>query len=367
MSKKVLVVCTTDSMIWNFLVPHIKNLERKGFVVECACSETGRFSNDLKKDFGFIVHIVPFCRSPYSLKNINAFKQLYGLVKRNRYDIIFCHEPVGGVAGRIIGMLCHCHVIYMAHGFHFYKGARLSSIVYYCVERCLAHFTDALIVINNEDYLVAQSFRAKRVFKVNGIGVDITEFISHPQPDYLRKEFSLTENDKVLLSVGELIPRKNHITVIKAVREMKNEHVHYFIAGDGRLIDKLNDYVQRAGIGKQIHFLGYRTDINSLCNAADIFVLPSLQEGLSVALMEAMACGKPVVASKIRGNVDLIDSDGGYLVEPNDVKGFSNAIEKMIEDAEAIKSFGVHNKEKVKEFDLKIVEKQIENIFNSYK
>ena len=91
----------------------------------------------------------------------------------------------------------------------------------------------------------------------------------------------------------------------------------------------------------QVHLLGYRRDISKLCNSADIYVMPSLQEGLSVALMEAMSCGKPVIVSKIRGNVDLIDEGkGGYLVEAKDIDGYAKAIMDLVSNTLLLKSFG---------------------------
>lgn len=123
------------------------------------------------------------------------------------------------------------------------------------------------------------------------------------ETEYLREKYKLSKNDFILLTVGELIPRKNHATIIKAIAEMKNSRVHLFIAGEGELEKELKTLVEKEGMEEKIHFLGFCRNVNELCNSCDAFIFPSVHEGLSVALMEAMACGKPVIVSKIRGNV----------------------------------------------------------------
>lgn len=358
--KKILIVCTTDSMIWNFLIPHIQNMESKGYQVECACSITGDFFDLLKNKFGFKMHEVGFERSPFNLKNVSAFRHLNALVKKGGFDTLFCHEPVGGAMSRIVGHINHCKVIYMAHGFHFYKGAPSKMKLFYWVEKTLARWTDVLVTINQEDYMASLKFAAKQKVLTNGIGVDTTKFLYAPDATYIRKELGLYEDEVVLLSVGELIERKNHEVVIRALNSLKNPKVHYAIAGDGEIKDKLINLVKELNLEANVHFLGYRRDINKLCNSADVFVMPSLQEGLSVALMEAMSCGKPIVASRIRGNVDLIDEGkGGFLVEVKNPDAYSAAFKQLLDNRHLWAMMGKYNMNKVKQFDIKVVKKQI--------
>lgn len=364
-NNRILVVCTTDSMIWNFLVPHIKRLEAEGYVVECACSETGPFFEDLKSVHGLVMHRVDFKRSPYSLSNLAAFRQLKRIVRERGIHIIFCHEPVGGAMGRLVGHMTNCKVVYMAHGFHFYKGAPKQSRLYYYIEKFLARYTDILITINQEDYEASLTFKAGKKYLLPGIGIDTSRFVYQPEPGYIRSELHLGDGDIVLLSVGELIKRKNHETVIEAVAGLNDPRLHYVIAGDGELMDQLREKI-RALQASRVHLLGYRKDIGKLCNSADIFIMPSFQEGLSVALMEAMACGLPIIASEIRGNVDLLpDERYGILVKPTDVDGYRSAICQLLSDAGLRSRMGRQNMERVKLFDIKAVEDQLLEIIKS--
>lgn len=363
--KKVLVVCTTDSMITNFLIPHIDDLKARGHQVDCACSRTGQFMDKLVNNYHITTHEIDFHRSPFSFANVKALKDLKQLVKKEGYDVIFCHEPVGGAMGRIVGHFCGTKVVYMAHGFHFFKGAPKKNYLFYMVEKFLASWTDVLITINKEDYEASMAFACKNLYLLNGIGVDTNKFSYMPNKEYLRSVLGGAIYESIVcLSVGELIPRKNHIAVIKAIAKIKDKNIHYVVAGDGEIKEELSGLINALGVEDRVHLLGYRTDINELCNACDIYVLPSLQEGLSVALMEGMATGNAVVASKIRGNVDLIDEYGGIQVAPTDIDGYANAIVKLAEDPAQRRLFGEYNRQKVKEYDVGFVRRQLADVFD---
>ena len=360
-NNKVLVVCTTDSMITNFLIPHIQDLKNRGCQVDCACAQTGDFINIIRNN-GIQVHKVDFHRNPFSFGNVKAFRQLCRLIKTERYNVIFCHEPVGGAMGRIVGHMYNCKVIYMAHGFHFFKGAPKKNRLFYYVEKFLSRWTDVLVTINQEDYDASKQFSCKNLVILNGIGVDTTRFCYEPNRDYIKK--IVGDENVVLLSVGELIPRKNHEVVIKAIASLNDKSIHYLVAGEGELMSYLTNLATRLAICDQIHLLGYRTDINKLCNACDIYIMPSLQEGLSVALMEAMAAGNAIIASSIRGNTDLIDANGGILVSPCDIKEYAVAIRKLADSKELRKQMGIYNIKRVKDYDISFVRKQMTEVFD---
>ena len=363
-NKRVLIVCTTDSMIWNFLVPHITALKEKGFYVECACSKTGFFFDELILKYNITVNEICFKRTPYSLKNIAAYFALKKLIKQKGFDIVFCHEPVGGALGRMAGHKCGCKVIYMAHGFHFYKGAPKTRGLYYCVERHLSKYTDTLITINQEDYEASLKFKARNNVLLHGIGIDVSRFSNqHADAISFKDNLKIERDALIFLSVGELIPRKNHETVIKAMGEIKNKKILYLIAGQGRLYNRLSHLIETLGLQKQVRLLGFRKDIDALCSIADVFVLPSIHEGLSVALMEAMACNKPVICSKIRGNVDLVDEGKGGFCVSNKVANYVDAMNRFLDDKTLINQFGEYNGKKVKNYDITIVREELLKVF----
>ncbi|MDD6058868.1 MAG: glycosyltransferase family 4 protein [Ruminococcus sp.] len=311
---------------------------------------------------------VPISRSPFSLSNINAFKQLCRIVKDNNVEYIHCNTPVGGLLGRLVGKKCGVKkVIYQAHGFHFYKGAPIINwVVYYSIERIFARFTDAIVTMNGEDYANAQKFHLRnrgKVYNVHGVGINLSEYDGIQQyRERKRLELGLRDDDIVLISMGDLIPRKNYKIAIEAISKCKNPNVHYLICGKGEELDNLKQLAKDLGVQEQVYFLGYRTDIKELLAAADIFLFTTLQEGMPRSMMEAMAAGLPCIASKIRGNVDLIENGkGGFLCMPTDSDAFAQAIRLCTYDVR--KKFGRENLIAIQQYDIHVVEEEIRKIY----
>ena len=367
MNKRILIVCTTDSMIWNFLVPHIKALEEKGFYVECASSITGEFFKNLIEMHGIKMNEIPFVRSPYSIKNLYAYKELCKLIEEKNFGTIFCHEPVGGAMGRIAGHKNNCKVIYAAHGFHFYKGAPLRNwLLYYPVEKWLARYTDALITINREDYELAKRKMKLRnggkIYYVPGVGVDLGKFgRATIDKAAKRRALGIPEDAVLLLSVGELNDNKNHETVIRAITDM---NVYYIIAGQGDLKQYLENLIDTLNLNDRVKLLGFCSDVKDLYDIANIFVFSSFREGLSLSLMEAMASGLPCVASKIRGNTDLLENtEGGFLCDPHDASEFAEKINLLAANAELREKMGKTNRVTIQKFSTETVIKEMQNIY----
>lgn len=160
-------------------------------------------------------------------------------------------------------------------------------------------------------------------------------------------------------SVGELISRKDHMTVIKAFAEANLKNAYYIIAGIGTLKDQLQELIEDLGMTGKIKLLGYRLDVKELVKSCDVFLFSSKQEGLPVALMEAMACGLPCIASNIRGNVDLIvEKSGGYLFPSGNVHNLSKQIIKISNQSEKARNImGLYNQKNIASFDISNVRK----------
>lgn len=363
--KRALIIATLYDFVNSFERNDIKILQELGYEVTVA-SNLDNYKNEFDNLDINLIHI-PFRRSPFSLKNIVAYKELDKFLKREKIDLIHCHTPVGGVIGRIVGHKNKIkNIIYTAHGFHFFKGAPLINwLLFYPIEKYLSKYTDILITINQEDYKRAQTFYAKKVEYIPGVGLD-TEKIKNIVVDKKKKreELGLTEDNVVLLSVGELSKRKNHITPIKALAQIKdNKNIFYLIAGVGPLEDYLKEECKKLGIENQVKLLRFRKDIYELCKISDIFVFPSLQEGLPVALMEALCCNLPIICSNIRGNNDLIeDRKNGFLVE-NKVRKYIKKINFLINNTEFKKNLEKNNKKVIINIDMKEIIKKMKNIY----
>ena len=309
-------------------------------------------------------------RSIFNIKdNYIAYRNLCSLIDKQGIEAIHCNTPIGGMAGRFAGKKKHVKkIIYTAHGFHFYKGAPfLQNFVIKTAERIMARWTDCIITMNNEDYLAAQKFKMKKggkVFLVHGVGINLDSFVNPLNREGKRREFGLSSDDFVLVSAGDLIKRKNYRVAIEAIALTNSPKIHYLICGKGPELSALKKYAEKCHVIDRVHFLGFRTDIRDILYASDAFLFSTLQEGLPRSMMEAMACGLPCIASRIRGNVDLLeDGVGGYLCDPRRAKGFADRITEMFNDKEKTKWMAEQNLKRIKSFDVNVVKKEIEDIY----
>lgn len=341
-----------------------------GFHIAANWSSSAGEQQQEEQRHGIRIHHIELSRSPFSMSNISAYRQLEAIIKSARIDCIHCNTPVGGVLGRLAGRKCGIQkVLYQAHGFHFYKGAPLKNwLLYYPIEKWLARYTDALITINREDHTLAQRRlhlrKGGRVYYVPGVGIDLEKFhqTTGDRPAK-RRELGIPEDAVLLLSVGELNKNKNHETIIRAIAELD---VHYVIAGAGGLERHLQELIDTLGLGNRVKLLGYRTDVKALYDASDIFVFPSFREGLSMSIMEAMACGLPCVASAIRGNTDLLEHSGGaFLCRPDDASSFRENIRRLAADSELRGKMGQSNLATVQRFSMETVIDEIQKIYET--
>ncbi len=363
---KILYVATISNTM-GFFTDHINMLLDQGHTVDMACNVVGQINPSLIEQ-GCRVYDIKFQRSPLKNENFTAFKQLKNLIEEEKYEVIHTHTPVASACVRYACRnMDNVKVIYTAHGFHFFKGAPLKNwLLYYPVERYLSRYTDTLITINNEDYERAKnSFKAGTTKYIPGVGLD-TKKIGQVQVDKTmkRKELNIPEDGFVILSVGELNKNKNHETIIKAVSRINDPNIFYLICGDGDLDNDLAALIKKLGLERQIKLLGQREDVAEILKVSNIFAFPSYREGLSVALMESMASGLPIICSNIRGNKDLVKhAEGGYLVDPNDVEMFTQFIATLNKDRKLCYDMGVYNREKVSEFDLEIVVERMKEVY----
>lgn len=310
-------------------------------------------------------------RSVFDLKNnLIAYKNLIRILKKYNIEIIHCNTPIGGTIGRICGKRMHVKkVIYTVHGFHFYKDAPfINRTVFKMAERIMARWTDVIITMNQEDYEAAQKFHIKKggnIYKVHGVGINIDNYRNvNVDKKNVRLRLGIKDGDVVCISAGDLVSRKNYAVAIKAIALLRDSRIHYIVCGIGPEKRKLEKLAKNLHIENQIHFLGFRTDVKELLLSADVFLFTSLQEGLPRSLMEAMACGLPCIVSNIRGNIDLIeDKKGGFLCGTKDIKAFAYAINKLSYDSILQKKMGSINQENIKDYDINIVNKEIEDIY----
>ncbi len=312
---------------------------------------------------------IDFRRSPFNPHNIKAFFQLLSLLRREKYDLVHCHTPIGGILTRLAAVFVpKTKVIYTAHGFHFFKGApRKNFIIYRTAEKLLARRTDGLVTINSEDYEAAKKFRLRkggRLYRIHGVGVN-TDAVTAAQPDKkaLRKELGIPDGAYVVLTVAELIVRKNYPAALRAFAEADIPDSVYLICGRGTEAENLKRLADELGISDRVIWAGYRRDIYSVVKIADVFLFTSSQEGLPIAVLEAMAGGLPVVSSDIRGSDEIV-TDNGIRLAYDDVSGYAEALKKLHSDPQLAAEMGRKALENVKPYSTENAVKAMAEIYS---
>ncbi|AST58540.1 glycosyl transferase family 1 [Thermoanaerobacterium thermosaccharolyticum] len=373
--KKILFVATVENHILYFHIPFIKYFQNKGYEVHVA-TKLGNMQNELK-GISVICHNIDFSRSPYSLNNFKALKQLVNIMKRNKYLLVHVHTPVGAFLGRLAAKLTNTKpVIYTAHGFHFYKGGPLKNwIIYYTMEKIAAHWTDGIITINKEDFEYAKKFKIRvknGVYIVHGVGVDIKKYYINNiklRKDYRKRYLSATDNDVIIICIGEINKNKNQMQLIKSIQRILKEknNVYALIIGDGSERKNLQKYIKDNELEKNIKILGFRSDIPELLNASDIIGLFSYREGLGKCLMEGMAAGLPIIATDTKGARELVnDGYNGFLVPVYDIDKTVDTIKKLADDKELRTKMGSEGRKIIQDYSIDKVLKEMDEIYSLY-
>jgi glycosyltransferase involved in cell wall biosynthesis len=207
--------------------------------------------------------------------------------------------------------------------------------------RCVAQWIAVSEAVRDDWGRISSS--AIRRIKVIYNGIDISSFGNGESMNGLRKELGIDGQALIVGVTARLEYEKGHIYLIEAARIVKREmpNVVYLIVGDGSLRKELEEYAHKVNLYKDFRFLGFRRDVIELTHIYDVAVLPSTSEALGYALIEAMACGKPVIGTRVGGIPEVIDDgETGYIAEPRDPESLAQLIIELISDREKAERMG---------------------------
>lgn len=346
---KVLLIATVQSHICQFHRPLVEMLHEHGCEVHVAAKNNLAEKNGLQLDFADRIFDIPFERSPFSWKNLAAYKQLKQIIDNGKYDVVHTNTPVGGIAGRLAARKVRkngCQVFYTAHGFHFFQGGpKKSWLIYYPIEKFMCRYTDELVTITDEDFQLARNKFRVSVSHIHGIGANTNKYAAVTSAEILelRKALGFTAEQKLIICTGELNNNKNQITAIRAMHQVAKvmPNAILLIAGNGPTHDSLQAAINTLNLQSNVILLGYRTDLDKYVKISNLILSCSKREGLPLNIIEGMLCKKPVVASANRGHKELIqDERNGYLLSSTDVEGFSAKIIELLDDTALANAFG---------------------------
>lgn len=372
--QRILITCT-DVMMYQFILPHVKYLSEHGYVVDVACSHAEGYKNEgyheyIKKSIPTTsrFYALNLERNPFTLGNSKGLNELKKIINNTHYELIWTNEPVMSVMTRLASKKARkkgSKVLYMAHGYHFFKGAPKKNWMFYPVEKIMARYCDAMCMICWEDYeFTKKHMPQKKVYHIDGIGFDVKKYSDVViDRDKKREALGIKEDDIFILSVGELQTRKNHEPVLRAIGEINDPRMKYMICGRGELEQHLRDVAKEIGMEGRFFLPGHVYDIPEILKAADIFAHPSQREGLGIAALEAMAAGLPLVTSNVQGIKDyVINGETGFVTTPDDIEGYKKAILELTNDIELRDTIRKNNIEYVKKYDISNSVKQVHSI-----
>ena len=368
--KKILFVATITEHFYYFHLPYLKMFHELGWQVDVASH------GDIELPWCDNRYEIPIRRSPADKENLQAYKMLKKIINDNAYDIVHCHTPMGGILARLASASQRKNgtkVLYTAHGFHFYKGAPLLNwLIYLPIEFVMSTVTDCLVTINEEDYSCAKKYlRTKDIRKVNGVGYNSDRYfpVSEAEKEETREKLGFNKEEKLLIYVAEMNANKNQSMLIRAMKKIFDlrDDVRLLIVGADNYEGKCIALAKELGVEDKISFLGHREDIDDLLHASDIAVASSYREGLPVNVMEALACGLPVVLSDNRGHRVLgVNGKNGFVVRVDDDIAMAEKICSIIDDKELYNRFSSNAVELIKPFSKESVIIELKDIYNHY-
>jgi glycosyltransferase involved in cell wall biosynthesis len=362
-APRLLYVTTVARSLSGFLHPFARHFRELGWTVDGMARGATECAN-CRSAFDRTLE-APWSRNPLDPNNLlAATREIRRVVASGSYDIVHVHTPVAAFVTRYAlrrkNARNYARVIYTAHGFHFHPHGRpVQNTIYRTLERAAGRWTDYLVTINRTDEEAAVASKivpAGKLQYIPGIGIDTARYsperVSGTDVARAKAELGIPPDQPMLLMLAEFIPRKRHADVLRAVAATGRQDFHVAFAGDGPTQEEIRALSGELGLTSRVHFLGMRNDVGPLVRASAAVLLPSVQEGLSLSVMEALSLETPVIGTKIRGIHDLVQDDAGLLVSPGDTSALANAISWILDHPAEARAMGRRGRTRMQLFDI---------------
>lgn len=358
----ILLSATVPVHFRAFHLPWVQRLRELGCVVIGAADRISEMPECL--DAFNEVHDIPFSRNPLKLGAARAAgRAVAKLMAEKQIDLVHVHTPVASFvtlkSAQPFRRKRGLKTVYTAHGLFFHpRGLPHTNFVFKILERIMWRWADYLVVINRSDEAAVRGtrFPPERLIYMPGVGIDLQQFsparVSPEEVRRIRDELNLAPTDKLVTMVAEFTLNKRHRDLIKAFKVLNRADIHLALVGEGARRGEIEALVAKSGLGKTIHFLGYRRDIPALFRAANCATLISRREGLPRSVMEALCLEVPVAGSNARGITDLLAGGGGLIVPVGDTRALANAICEIVDNPEKAGQMGAAGRRSMAPYSL---------------
>lgn len=358
MDKRILYCASTASHILNFHLPYLQYFKERGWRVDVGVAGSEKIP------YADNVFELPIKKRLIAGSNLRAVYSIKRLLLENRYDIISTHTALAGaivrLAVRLAGMQGR-KVVHTSHGFFFNGEGGINELPYLWVEKLLAPVTDVLMVMNSVDHRLAVKHKlGKKIMAIPGMGINLANFskVGSEDKKKLKVAAGYEPEDFLIVYAAEMSKRKNQGELIRAfaLAAIQEPSLKLLLAGDGALKGQYEEMTRRYGLNERICFWGYVTDMVDLYQICDLAVSTSRSEGLPFNVMEAMACGLPVVASRVKGHTDLLDgSQNSFLYNLREDRVLADMLLALCHDEILREKMGDENMMQVQRYGLEVV------------
>ncbi len=351
----------------------ISHLDGKGFEPILICGTGGVLDEEARKLDDIRIYFIPsLVRSIHPLNDLRALLALRSILRRENPEIVHTHSSKAGILGRWSAFLCGVPVIlHTIHGFGFHsEQPALKQRLFIMLEKITSKITTRFIAVSKENIGTGRTYGIIREGQAELIrsGIKLKDFSSATEEDgyeFRRKE-GIPPGAPLVGMVGCFKPQKAPVDFVRiaAAVHLQVPDVYFIAAGDGELRKEVENEIRKHSLKERVLLLGWRRDIPALMRAIDLLVLPSLWEGLPRVIPEAIASGKPVVATAIDGAKDIIkDGENGFLVEPHDIETFSSRIIFLLKEKSFAEKLSRDARSVLPEFDIDKMVKMQEQLY----
>jgi len=326
---------------------------------------------DLMRSKGFKVETIRMKGTIAPIADFQAFVALYSLIRKEKFDIVHTHSAKAGFIGRVAARLANVPVIiYSPYGLPFNEYiSKARYYLYLTLERLVGRYSDLIIASSASE--LEMIFKTKIVPKSRTALVENCFDLAEYKVDFdtiaKKQDLGLRLEDPVIGTVARLTQQKGVCYLIDAAPKILNHfpNAQFILVGDGELRKDIEDQIGELNLSQCIHLLGNRQDYLEIMATFDLFVLPSLWEGMPYSPLEAMVLGKPVVLTEATGSRDIVrNKQTGVLVPPKDADALAAAIINLLENREFANLIAAQGKKHIEErFDISVIVEEITNLY----